>query len=179
MIKLLILNLLWQLQAAPDTTGLGAPDSLTPTSRKELVAEMAGIIRDRSCFNDGFLQNYYDAWADTTKGLELYVANIVEEDPWAINRRYPFRSNKIDWKANWSVIDFSQPVRAADLRVRFHTDDGTFFTLKAAKTICRRVKNGKNRQLELSFFSNGKRRPANCGQLQTRLIAIIRQLTEP
>lgn len=179
MIKLIILNLLWQLPVAADTTGSVLPDLQMTASRKELVAEMASIIRDRSCYNDGFLQNYYDAWADTTKGLELYVANIVEEDPWAVNRRYPFRGGKIDWKADWSVIDFSQPIKAADLRVKFHADDGTFFTLRAAKTICRRVRNGKSRPLELSFFPNGKRQPANCGQLQTRLIAIIRQLSEP
>ena len=135
------------------------PDLLTRRSANALVAEMAGLIKQYAYFNGGTATFRYDAWADTTNGLKLHIAEQV-----AVlgDRAQPDRYS----------IDFSKPVKSADLQLVMGRNNN--FWIEASKNITQKTKNRRQKGIGIFFFTNEKKRTTDFGKLHDQLATVIR-----
>ena len=127
--KLLTISLLCQWLSVSNAPAQSVSDSLGPPSKYALVAEVASLIKQYAYFNGGTMVHRYDAWADTTQGLRLYVGNQVT----LLGDRS---------KPDWYYVDFSQPVKPTQLVATMGRNDNFYVT--SAKAITRREKNDRN-----------------------------------
>ncbi|MBO0933885.1 hypothetical protein [Fibrella aquatilis] len=137
-------------------------DSLALRSANALVADMARLIKQYAYFNTGMGAFSYDAWADTSNGLKLYVGERITS--WG-DRSEP----------DWYCIDFTHPVGTGEIKVVMGNNDNFF--MEVAKRITHRTKNGRHKWLGIFFFTNRRKRTTDFRQLHDHLALIINQLT--
>lgn len=167
------LTAICQPQAAQTQAELA--DSLGYRSANALVAELARLIKQYGHFSG----NQYNTWADTTKGLKLYVSVKVEilGKPGDINYWYS--------PAEWDYIDFMQPIKPDELKILVGRNDN--FVLDASKKIVRRAtpeklsgrpQREKHRRLTVFFFTDRPKRPTDFGKLHSRISKIVQLLAD-
>ncbi len=162
--KLLIITLIWVCFLASNGYGQSMTDSLTQREKRTLITEMASLIKEYAFFHGGTMVWRYDSWVDTTGNLRLYVAEQVA----VLGDCTP---------PEWYYVDFTQPIKAGELRLTMGRNDN--FMLESVKAITKKKtkKKERNRSLLIFFFTNKKKRTTDFGQLYTRLNSIISKLT--
>ncbi len=154
-------------------------DSLSHRSKNALVAEMAHLIRQHG----NFFGSRYDAWADTTRGLKLYVG--VQVDRFGSHTESGGVYNLFN-DLDWYFIDFMRPIHANELKVvGKKTDD---FSIRSSRNITRKIRIGlinrgdsipqQKASLSILFFTNINGPTTDLGQLRYRLNAIVGELTQ-
>jgi hypothetical protein len=167
--------LFWVLLALCPTQDASAQhqsaDSVSAPSANALLADMARLIKEHA-YNKGVSVAFrYDAYADTTRGRKLYVAQQIT----LLGDANP---------KEWYFIDFMQPMKAKDLKV-LQGRNG-FFEIDACRQITKKIKRrvsegppqekGRNARLFISFLPDKKKREVDHTELQNQLSDLISQL---
>ncbi len=174
--RVLLISLLMVVGSLRTTTAQNEPtDSLSHWSDQVLVVEMAQLIKQYA----HFFGNSYDAWADTTQGLKLYVSlqQPVLSQPGNVGWWQSYNTPK------WYYIDFTHPIKPDDLKIVVGRNDN--FYIEASKNITKRaertllsgrVQREIAEEFQILFPTNKNKRTTDFRQLHERLQAIISQL---
>lgn len=158
--------------SVPQASAQNQPaDSVSSRSANELVADIARLIKEHAYSRGVGVMYRYDAYADTTTGQKLYVAQQIT----LLGDTYD---------TEWYCIDFMQPIKANQLKV-LRGRNG-FFAIDAAKRITKKIKRrvregqphekGRNARLFISFLPDKRKHEVDYNQLHNQLTDLISQL---
>jgi hypothetical protein len=148
-----------------------AADLRSTPSANELVADLARLIKERASNVGVGIAYRYSAYADTSMGRKLYVAQQVT----MLGETHD---------TEWYYIDFTQPIKAKQLKV-LRGRNG-FFEIDASKRITKKLKRrardshhleqGRNARLFISFRRERNKRDVEHEQLHKQVSELISQL---